>query len=287
VTDWLRQTFLSDNAAAQGPLFGYLNSLQPSVSGTGASIQATIASGGAYAYGFPYFNTAPVAVAIPNTAGNSRIDLIVLRVSWAAQTVRITRIAGVAAGSPAAPALTQIAGTTWDVPLCQILVNASGVPTLTDTRGFASFATRVLAENLADTQVSDNHIASRVPTMPVHFAGATGASEWGAYGNTEYIPDKVVMQCGAFPVSISAGNMGASFLASFKTGVFSAPPLVTCTLMARSGSYGTSEIGPTIHLGTAFPSTVSFGGHVTRSKPSDLTNAQTYTIFWIAIGPKA
>jgi hypothetical protein len=103
---------------------------------SGSATPAVVATGRADVYGTWYENDASLNVVIPTPAVSDRIDRIVLRKSWASQTVRVTRIAGVEGG--AAPALTQNAGVTWDVPLAQILVEAvSGVFTsITDQREF-------------------------------------------------------------------------------------------------------------------------------------------------------
>lgn len=102
------------------------------VSGTATPV--AVASGQALVYGIPYFNSASVNVTIPTPAALTRIDRIVLRASWAAQTVRITRIAGSEGGS--APAMTQTGGTTWDIPLAQVSITTGGVITVTDEREF-------------------------------------------------------------------------------------------------------------------------------------------------------
>lgn len=110
----------------------YLNELAVS----GASSPVSVATGAALVYGIPYFNSATVDVAIPTPAASTRVDRIVLRASWSAQTVRVTRIAGVEGGS--APAITQSAGVTWDVPLAQVSITTSGVITVTNEREFSS-----------------------------------------------------------------------------------------------------------------------------------------------------
>jgi len=93
-----------------------------------------VSPGVALVNGTFYMNDGNVTVALPNPAGATRIDRIVARKSWAAQTVRITRIAGVeGAGVP--PALVQVDGTTWDIPLFQASIAFPGnAVTLTDER---------------------------------------------------------------------------------------------------------------------------------------------------------
>ena len=102
------------------------------VSGTATPV--AVASGQALVYGIPYYNTASVNVAVATPAASTRVDYIVLRASWAAQTVRITRVAGTEGAG--APSLTQSAGTTWDIPLATVSITTGGVITVTDAREF-------------------------------------------------------------------------------------------------------------------------------------------------------
>ncbi len=120
------------NPAAEGVLYGIGNNLAV----TGAASPVAVNTGSALVYGIWYENDASANVTIPTPASNPRIDRVVLRASWAAQTVRITRIAGTEAASPTAPALTQVANTTWDIPLYQVRITTGGVITLTDERTY-------------------------------------------------------------------------------------------------------------------------------------------------------
>jgi predicted phage gp36 major capsid-like protein len=74
------------------------------VSGTASPL--TVASGAAFVNGKFYRNTASVSVAVPTPTSATRIDRIVLRADYTAQTVRITRLAGTE-GSGSPPPLTQ------------------------------------------------------------------------------------------------------------------------------------------------------------------------------------
>lgn len=105
---------------------------------TGVVTPVSVNTGRALTWGTWYENDVATTVAIPSPAGATRIDRIVLRKDWAAQTVRVTRIVGVEGG--AAPALVQIAGTTWDEPLAQVSVTTGGVITVTDQREFMGSA---------------------------------------------------------------------------------------------------------------------------------------------------
>lgn len=108
----------------------YLNELEV----TGVASPLSVATGLGLVDGKWYLNNSPLGVVVPTPAGATRIDRIVLRKNWLAQTVRVTRIAGAEGGGP--PAITQTDGVTWDVPLAQISVTVLGVITVTDQRNF-------------------------------------------------------------------------------------------------------------------------------------------------------
>lgn len=113
-------------------LGGVAPDFQNELAVTGTSSPVSVNTGAALVYGIPYFNSASVTVAIATPASSTRVDRIVLRASYAAQTVRITRIAGTeGAGTPA---MTQSAGTTWDIPLANVSITTGGVITVTDAR---------------------------------------------------------------------------------------------------------------------------------------------------------
>lgn len=139
----------------EGVAPNYLNKLAGTVT---ALNTVQINTGGGLVDGKAYNNSAAVNVNIPSAvgAGNTRIDRIVLRADWTAQTVRITRIAGTDAASPTAPAITQVSGTTYDIMLYRALVNTAGTVTLTDERVNA----QVQTADVADLAVTTAKIAA-------------------------------------------------------------------------------------------------------------------------------
>ena len=157
VTDWLRRTFLS-NAATEGVLAGYANSL--AVSGTSSPV--SVATGAAVVYGFPYENTSAVSLTVPTPTIGTTGHRVVLRANWTARTVRIALVSS-SNGVATPPALTQSAGTTWEVSLATLSITTGGVITVTDTRAYAHFATRL------DRSQVDGLGAGRIP-----FAASTG-----------------------------------------------------------------------------------------------------------------
>ena len=132
---------------------------------TGTSSPVAINTGAALVYGIPYWNTASVNVAIATPAVSTRVDRIVLRADWTAQTVRITRIAGTeGAGTPA---MTQSAGTTWDIPLATVSITTGGVITVTDARewllgtGDATIdSTKLATDAVTTAKIADSNVTA-------------------------------------------------------------------------------------------------------------------------------
>lgn len=126
---------LVKDRTAQGVIKGVDNELEV----TGATSPVSVDTGVAIVDGKIYTNDAAETVAIPTpSGGTSRIDLIVLRKDWSAQTVRIARVAGTESGSPSAPSLTQTDGVTWEIKLAEVLINDAGNITVTDARSWVT-----------------------------------------------------------------------------------------------------------------------------------------------------
>jgi hypothetical protein len=130
----------------RGVLKGWANELACA----GVVTPVTVATGGAIVYGMPYENTAIVNVVVPTPTNDTRYDYIVLRRDWTAQTIRITRIAGVEGGG--IPALVQSpapSGTgIYDVPLATLAIDIAGAITVTDAREWCTFSTVPLDDGL-------------------------------------------------------------------------------------------------------------------------------------------
>lgn len=80
-----------------------------------------------------YQNSVVLPIVIPRPGALTRFDRIVLRRTWATKQTRATRLAGVEGGG-APIGMTQIFGTTYDIPLCTIEVPLAGAMILTDNR---------------------------------------------------------------------------------------------------------------------------------------------------------
>lgn len=108
-----------------------LNNLKPQASAPAAAT-VDVLSGAAWVKGFQYLNDAPVTLTIAaNASGSPRLDRVVLRITWSTKQVRLAIVQGTPAATPTLPALTQVYGTTWEMPIAYIWV-ANGFATITD-----------------------------------------------------------------------------------------------------------------------------------------------------------
>jgi hypothetical protein len=120
---------------------------------TPASASVEVTAGSAIVRGTWYNSSATETLAIgANASGNPRIDTIILRKDYAAQTIRLVVLPGAPAVTPSAPALTQTDGVTWELPLADIAV-ANGFATLANTtitprRHWANAADGVYLDNV-------------------------------------------------------------------------------------------------------------------------------------------
>lgn len=298
LVEWMRALFTkSANRGGVSP--DYLNELAV----TGTSSPVAVASGAALAYGFVYLSDASVNVAVASPSVSTRIDRIVLRVNWSAQTVRITRVAG-SEGSGSPPALTQSAGTTWDVPLAQVSITTGGVITVTDERVWldvtgdgvvtaaklaadavttakildANVTAAKLATSAVDTAsivndaVDDTKVGDRVPQFYRRQGG--DATDWSVYGTTNYTPTTVRMQAGVFRITslMASGNESLTFPVAF-----SAIPIVLLTSRANIG-------GKRVELEALTTTATAF--NIRWFTTDGAAQNQALSINWLAIGPE-
>lgn len=100
--------------------------------GAGANMSVDVTSGAALVDGTFYNNSTTVNLPVSsNSSGNPRIDTVVLRKTWASQTVRLAVKAGTPAATPVPPTMTQTASTTWEIPLWDVAVANGAVSIIT------------------------------------------------------------------------------------------------------------------------------------------------------------
>ncbi len=282
---WLLRTFVNA-PATEGILKGYANELAPS----GTASPVAIATGAAMVYGIPYENTAVVNVAVPTPVIGTTGRRIVLRASWAAQTVRVVLLSS-SDGVAAIPAATQTPGTTYDHTLATLTITTGGVITLTDTRGYLHPNIKVATQNIDDNAITnakmadnavgtaeliadavdDTKVGNRVPQMYRRVGGS--ATGWGAAGATTYTPGAVRMQAGVATVTISDGQTFNEVIVNFPV-TFGQQPIVLATLQAMG------EGDEMIELSTE--AAVDNVGLIVRR--AGTSGAHLLTVQWLAIG---
>jgi hypothetical protein len=178
--EFLSRTFLHD-ITSEGVLPGFGDELEVTTSGSTISV----AVGAAVVVGWPYYNNAGInftpIVPSATTAGH-----IILRANWTAQTVRAVQIQA-ADGVTVVPTLTQVDESVWEIRLASYQITSGGIITLTDTREFCRYATRMIWRR----QGGD-------------------ASSWASAGTTEYRPSMVEFQCGMITWTGAAANTGST-----------------------------------------------------------------------------
>lgn len=130
-SDIWRKLFQKDRTA-QGPIEDYENELEVS-NPAGTTIR--VATGAALVDGKFYETDDNVDTVIVAPAVATRIDRVVLRKSWAAQTVRVAILTGVEGGG--LPALTQAEDATWEIPLAYYSITTGSAITISDEREFS------------------------------------------------------------------------------------------------------------------------------------------------------
>jgi microcystin-dependent protein len=111
-----------------GVLPGRLNELEVFADSTGKQVK--VKSGHAWMLGHWYRSTAQETLAISDAdAGNPRIDRVVLRLDWTANTILLAVLTGTPAVAPLAPTPTQVDNGVWEISLAKIAV-AAGASTI-------------------------------------------------------------------------------------------------------------------------------------------------------------
>lgn len=135
-------TKMAQHWLATGVIKSLLNELLVYADSTG--MQVKVNSGSAWIKGH-YYESDDIEIMAIGAAdsANSRIDRVILRLDWTANTMELAVLQGVAAVSPVAPTLTQNS-SRWEISLAQVRVNA-GVTTIaagsvTDERFFVKNA---------------------------------------------------------------------------------------------------------------------------------------------------
>jgi hypothetical protein len=187
---WRMLFVASGDWATHGVVKNYLNELAVTVAGGARTL--TIATGGALVYGFPYFSSAAETKTLTHPTTGTTGWRLVLRASWAAQTVRITLVES-ADGTAAIPAVTQVANTTWDISLAYGTITTGDVVAITlDTRAYVTgcsyFSGGDVPDHFPTGSITGQEIIDRTRRLVIpavaEWAGGVGVSRLNAYGWT-------------------------------------------------------------------------------------------------------
>lgn len=160
---------------ATGVISGNANQAQVYADSSG--MQVKVRTGAAWVQGHYWESDAEVTLSIAAAhATLSRIDRVVLRLDWTNNTMALAVLTGTAAASPSAPSLTQTFGSTWELPLAQVLVDPAVVTIaagkVTDQRVLVgpSPATAIDQVKLAEVTLSGNQTTIDLTAIPATYA---------------------------------------------------------------------------------------------------------------------
>lgn len=250
---------------------GVLNGVDNSLAVSGSSSPLSVATGSAFVTGYFYWNDAALNVTVPTPVVGTTGHRVVLRWLASSKTVRAVLISS-SDGVAAYPALTQSAGTQWEITLANLTITTGGVITLVDARSFLHFATKVnsgMIDNLAvgaaalaNDSVDDTKVGNRVPQM--YRRQGNSATDWWSSGTTTQTPGAVRMQVGY--ISTTDGGSITFPVA------YSYIPLVFATVEGGNKTIGVSNI-----------STTGFNVNIYNAASHV---ASSGLVMWLAIGPE-
>lgn len=197
--------------------------------GTGMGL--VVSAGFAIIRGFAYDNTENLTLTVDAAdLANPRIDTVVLRLDPTANGITAAIVKGTSAASPSAPALTQLPGAVWEMPLADILVPTSATAlvggNLTDRRSF--LGSRVGYWRTATRPVGIDH-------GTFGFNVTTGKFEWYDAQTTSW--------SSVLPVDLADGSVTAAKLASNSVTTVKITDASVTTAKLSDGSVTTAKLG--------------------------------------------
>lgn len=117
--------FFKDFTNAVPASMGVLSGIDNELVVTGSTSPLSVDTGKASVYQFRYQNTAIASIGVATPLIGDTGGRIILRADWALNTVRLYSKMNTD-GNAAIPALTQVAGTTWEISLCSFVIATTG-----------------------------------------------------------------------------------------------------------------------------------------------------------------
>ena len=260
---------------------GVLNGL--AVTGTASPL--TLATGSACVYGFLHFCTTSGTMAAITTPSVGTTGLhVVLRADWTAQTVRVVPVRNTD-GNSATPALTQTAGTTWEIRLATGTITTGGVIALTDARAFVANPSKVFTATrvpfvttggqLTDSSKltwddTNNRLALNSGyAIPIRGRQGGSATNWSTTGTSNQTLTTPRFQCGSVQWTGGAASSGSQSV-TFPV-AFSQVPICWCICVSD----------PTLVPGVEIATTSAVTLYWNNSGAGTRT---AVTLYWFALG---
>lgn len=215
--DW---TKMAKGWLGTGVLPNQLNALQVYADSSG--MQVKVKSGRAWVEGHFFESDAEETVAIgASDPTNPRIDRVIVRVNWTANTVDLAVLQGTAAASPVAPSLTT-SSAVWEISLAQVLVSAAVVTIaatkITDERTYAANANEPYALRAVNLLTNPGfEVWQRGTSFAAMAANAYGPDRWyfskGGTSALTIAQEATVIETGSrFSAKLTYTHNAASYL---------------------------------------------------------------------------
>lgn len=248
---WLeifRDSFTSDRYSSEGVLAGVSGELKV----TGTSSPLTVAVGAGYVYGFYYQNTASLNLSVATPSVGTTGGHVVLRADWTAQTVRAVAVRNTD-GTNSTPALTQTAGTTYEIRLATFTITTGGVISVTDARDYCHPS----------------------PALVYRRQGGS-ATSWNASGSTNYTPGGVKLQGGAQTLTFSSSATSNLTTITFPN-AYTNTPVAFVSLFSNGSSTGRKVLATIESISTT---QLGIRGYVVDGS----TTSSSFDVYWLAVG---
>ncbi len=271
---------LGGAGGSQGVVPNYMNCYSAACE-TGTVI---INTGGAIVDGKPHLCSTAGSVAISAPVSGTRIDRITLRAMWNAgdaspATVRIYCLAGSdPGGAPTVPAMTQVSGSTWDVPLYKVTVNtASTITALVDERYYSSCGIAVSGCGVEVGACGGIQTGGFIPKVVARQGG--NSTNWHTYGTTTYTPNMPKVQVGSASLNLGIGPVAGSINVTFPN-AFTQTPVVFASLGACSSG---SMFGVMQHCFVDYPTVTTASATICVVRET-AAQTESFVVGWIAVG---
>lgn len=163
---------------------GQPSSTDLKVTGDSTGMNVKVAAGFARIRGFGFYSTAQETLTITAAASTPRIDLVVLRLAPASDSITLAVVAGTPGASPSAPALTQNTaanGGIYEMEIGRVLVGANVVTIasgdVTDTRLHLGTPVGRWTSSSRPTSPKAGHLGLNVTTAVMEYWTGTAWTE--------------------------------------------------------------------------------------------------------------